>query len=174
MTSSDDQILFSTFCGTLLDQMLEQIVQNMITRLMFDEKVMRNNYGTIDAPKFHEVQPTKNKTNNNERTGDKSNKPINLENSDSDESDAETNNQTNNVQTSSEPDIGRFSLHINGKDVYANALTDNKKFLGDRASSIVIGTAQDMYFSCSNCGRKIAGSRFGAHIDKCLGGRSRK
>lgn len=30
------------------------------------------------------------------------------------------------------------------------------------------------YFQCSNCDRKIAGSRFAAHLDKCLGGRSRK
>ncbi|ODQ79832.1 hypothetical protein BABINDRAFT_13437 [Babjeviella inositovora NRRL Y-12698] len=27
------------------------------------------------------------------------------------------------------------------------------------------------YFVCSNCTRKIAGSRFAAHVDRCLGGR---
>lgn len=174
MTSPDDPILLSTFCGTLLDQMLEQIVQNIITRLMFDEKVMRNNYGTIDAPKFHESQPINNKADNSGRAGDKSKKPVSLDNSDSDDSDVEINTPAVKNNSPCDPDIGRFSMHINGKDVYANALADNKKFLGDRASSIVIGTAQDMYFNCSNCGRKIAGSRFGAHIDKCLGGRSRK
>ncbi|ODV93492.1 hypothetical protein PACTADRAFT_52068 [Pachysolen tannophilus NRRL Y-2460] len=30
------------------------------------------------------------------------------------------------------------------------------------------------YFQCLNCDRRIAGSRFAAHIDKCLGGRTRK
>lgn len=30
------------------------------------------------------------------------------------------------------------------------------------------------YFECLNCGRKIVGGRFAAHIDRCLGGRSRK
>lgn len=27
------------------------------------------------------------------------------------------------------------------------------------------------YFDCGNCGRKVAGSRFASHIDRCLGGR---
>lgn len=30
------------------------------------------------------------------------------------------------------------------------------------------------YFNCDNCGREIAGNRFAAHVDRCLGGRSRK
>ncbi|KAH3681439.1 hypothetical protein WICPIJ_007596 [Wickerhamomyces pijperi] len=26
----------------------------------------------------------------------------------------------------------------------------------------------DMYFACENCGRKISGNRFSAHLERCL------
>lgn len=173
MTSPDDHLTYSAFCGAFLDQMLEQIVQNMITRSLFDEKVVRRNYGTVDNPKFYDPQPLANKKENRETAGS-CNKPVKIVDSDSEDSDDAKDIETRDKDLSNEPDIGRFCIHLNGKDVYTNALADNKKFLGDRASSIVVGTAQDTYFKCSNCDRKIAGSRFGAHIDKCLGGRSRK
>lgn len=173
MTSPDDGISYSTICGTMLDDMIEQIVQNLITRSLLNEKLIRKEYGTVQNPKFHDPPPLTN--NKKENEGKSRTKTINLDDSDSDNSDYDKEESDPVKKTRfDEPDIGRFSIHLNGKDVYANAIADNKLFLGDRASSIVVGTAQDTYFKCSNCNRKISGSRFGAHIDKCLGGRSRK
>lgn len=75
---------------------------------------------------------------------------------------------------SSAQDIGRFAPRIGPRDVYAAGLADNAAILGDKTTNVKTGTAQDTYFSCRHCNRQIAGSRFAAHIDKCLGGRSRK
>ncbi|CAN6657003.1 hypothetical protein TRVA0_029S01178 [Trichomonascus vanleenenianus] len=33
---------------------------------------------------------------------------------------------------------------------------------------------QVQYFECSNCKRKVAGSRFAAHIERCLSGRNNR
>ncbi|ODV84482.1 hypothetical protein CANARDRAFT_29031 [[Candida] arabinofermentans NRRL YB-2248] len=41
-------------------------------------------------------------------------------------------------------------------------------------NGISINGGTDLYFKCLNCDRKISGNRFAAHIDKCLGGRTRK
>lgn len=45
-----------------------------------------------------------------------------------------------------------------GKDVFGN----------DKISD------SSIYFSCPNCSRNIAGSRFANHINRCLGGRNTK
>lgn len=195
MTSGDGTLSYASFCGSLLDDMLGQIIHTIITRSLLDEKLIRKDYGTVKEPIFHDPPFFKDSQSNSTSQSSQS-QPKNKEASQNvisidDESDDEnsdydndkkknknTNNNNNNNNNKliryEEPDIGRFSFTLNGKDIYVNALNDNRNLLGAKANSIVIGTAQDTYFKCSNCERKIAGSRFGAHIDKCLGGRSRK
>lgn len=184
MTSSDNQLTYASFCGSLLDDMLDQVIYNIISRSLLDEKLIRKNYGTIEKPIFHDppsftekYDNIKNNTNGTEKTKSNGNNNSNSSNNEridltTDEYDNEKKRQQRNLPN--EPDIGRFQFKLNGKDIYVNALNDNRKFLGDKANSIIVGTAQDTYFQCSNCDRKIAGSRFSAHVDKCLGGRSRK
>ncbi|KAI0462114.1 hypothetical protein LJB42_004201 [Komagataella kurtzmanii] len=56
--------------------------------------------------------------------------------------------------------------HINGKR------SENKyNGTGSDASN---GMTDTEYFTCLNCDRKIAGNRFASHVDRCLGGRTRK
>lgn len=181
MTSPDNSLTYSSFCGALLDDMLDQVIFNMISRALFDEKLKRQDYGTISNPIFHDSFLLKEKSKNevNGKGDDNSiNGKKNQDNNGSVNGSGKINLANGNSakvhSLPTEPDIGRFQFSINGKDIYVNALNDNKKFLGDKASMITVGTAQDTYFKCSNCDRKIAGSRFSAHIDKCLGGRSRK
>lgn len=131
MTNSNE-ISYNQYCSTLLDSMVSNVIYDIISNQLLNEKLLRKEYGTIKDPKLGKTIPTE------------------------------------------DPDIGRFSIKLNGKDIYANAVSDNSKVLGDKLNHIKTGTAQDTYFKCSNCDRKIAGSRFAAHIDKCLGGRSRK
>ncbi|VEU19789.1 DEKNAAC100722 [Brettanomyces naardenensis] len=78
------------------------------------------------------------------------------------------------VDLQKEPDIGRFEFDVNGRDIYQNALVHNGPLMGDKALEFASTNGADIYFRCSNCQREIAGSRFAAHLDKCLGGRSRK
>lgn len=131
MTNSNE-ISYSQYCSQLLDSMVSNVIYDIISNQLLNEKLLRKEYGTIQDPKLGKT----------------------IANDD--------------------PDIGRFSIKLNGKDIYVNALADNSKVLGENVNQIKTGTAQDTYFKCSNCDRKIAGSRFAAHIDKCLGGRSRK
>lgn len=42
-----------------------------------------------------------------------------------------------------------------GKDIYGN----------EKPTDV-------QYFKCTNCGRKVAGTRFAAHIERCLSGRN--
>lgn len=188
MTSPDSALTYSSFCGTLLDDMLDQVIYNIISRSLLNEKLIRKDYGTIEKPIFHD-SPLFSAKYNGEAKGDdfsangkkdsdingNVNKRIDLT-SDDGETPPPTSSRsgTNKNESPVEPDIGRFQFTLNGKDVYVNALSDNRKLLGAKANAIVVGTAQDTYFKCSNCDRKIAGSRFSAHIDKCFGGRSRK
>lgn len=54
--------------------------------------------------------------------------------------------------------ILRFVMNTgNGKDIFGS----------DKVSD------SSVYFVCDNCGRNIAGSRFAAHINRCLGGRNK-
>lgn len=192
MTSSDNRITYASFCGTLLDDMLDQVIHNIISRSLLDEKLIRKNYGSIGKPIFHDSPYLNEKENDRDTLNNNTNVDKNMSaksnSNDSDEDDDSSDNNNNRIDLTSEddtkvlksatkflePDIGRFQFTLNGKDVYVNALNDNRNLLGAKANAIVVGSAQDTYFKCSNCDRKIAGSRFGAHIDKCLGGRSRK
>ena len=225
-------LTYESFCGSVLDDMLDQIIHNIISKSLLNERIIRSEYGTIDKPilhnspyftaKFENKKNTddsqkKNRTNNNDNNNDNDNDDSNDDDDDydsKDESDEDSedeiipnsrkrnlNNQesngkykknkinsvntngkkfgninlnADNIKQYEEPDIGRFEFLLNGKDIYVNALNNNSKILGEYANLISPGTGQDTYFKCSNCDRKIAGSRFGAHIDKCLGGRSRK
>jgi SAGA-associated factor 11 len=45
-------------------------------------------------------------------------------------------------------------VKVPGRDIYGNQKETDTR-----------------YFECSNCGRKIAGTRFAAHIERCLSGR---
>lgn len=235
MTASDIPLSYGTFCGTTLDDMLEQIIHNVVTRSLLDEKLTRKDYGTVKKPIFHDPpgfqdQPMKKGCKEEKHTKNSGAKGANRgsngngsrkdpagddadddddgvnDDADEDDEDAEqdydagdngfdsgtstgsprkngnhpdrnggghTRKRKQTVQHG-EPDIGRFAFTLNGKDIYVNALNANRNLLGVKANAIVLGTAQDTYFKCSNCERKIAGSRFGAHIDKCYGGRSRK
>lgn len=184
MSSSDKTLTYASFCGSLLDDMLDQVIYNIISRSLLDEKLIRKNYGTIEKPIFHdppsftkqygslEINP-----NGLEQTKDNGNNNNNSSNNERIDLTTDENDNGKKFQQKilpNEPDIGRFQFKLNGKDIYVNALNDNRELLGDKVNSIVVGTAQDTYFQCSNCDRKIAGSRFSAHVDKCLGGRSRK
>jgi hypothetical protein len=197
MTSPDEVLSYASFCGALLDDMLEQFIHSVIARSLLDEKVIRKDYGTVNQPIFHDPpffspvnsEPKENDNtkivvtvddNDNDNGNNSDNEDVNNSDNDSENNNKRKQNISfDNKNTKSairykEPDIGRFKFTMNGKDIYVNALNDNKSLLGIKANAIVVGTAQDTYFKCSNCDRKIAGSRFGAHIDKCLGGRSRK
>lgn len=46
-------------------------------------------------------------------------------------------------------------VKVSGKDIYGNEKPTDVR-----------------YFGCMNCGRKIAGTRFAAHIERCLSGRN--
>ncbi|KAG0680666.1 hypothetical protein C6P40_004185 [Pichia californica] len=175
MTSLDTSLTYAAFCGSLLDDMLDQVIFSIISRSLLDEKLIRKDYGTIEKPVFHDTPAFTQKFNNEKNGNNNSNGRIDLTLEDDDNEILNSKNiSVLKNKLPSEPDIGRFQFTLNGKDVYVNALNDNKKLLGSKANSIVMGTAQDTYFKCSNCDRKIAGSRFSAHVDKCLGGRSRK
>lgn len=215
MTSPDLPLTYASFCGSVLDDMLEQVIHSIVSNSLLNEKLIRKNYGTVSKPIFHdppffvkkndqtpeivcidEVTEISTKKNRYEEDDDEEddefdddenddygssnsrnnkNKPSQIDlTSDDEASPKKRPNRKNRSLQYKEPDIGRFQFTLNGKDIYVNALNDNRKLLGPKADAIVIGGAQDLYFKCSNCDRKIAGSRFGAHIDKCLGGRSRK
>lgn len=126
------EISYGQYCSQLLDSMVSNVIYDIVSTQLLNEKLLRKEYGTTTQPKLSATVP------------------------------------------SQEPDLGRFAIKLNGRDIYVNAMEDNSKMLGERAGMIKTGTAQDTYFKCTNCDRKIAGSRFAAHIDKCLGGRSRK
>lgn len=183
MTSPDSALTYSSFCGGLLDDMLDQVIYNIISRLLLDEKLVRKEYGTIEKPIFHDspsfLAKHEGSAENEELfSGASGNDSKRIDLTTDDEETPTPTNSRNGTSVKDEspvePDIGRFQFTLNGKDVYVNALSDNRKLLGAKANAIVVGTAQDTYFKCSNCDRKIAGSRFSAHIDKCFGGRSRK
>lgn len=198
----EGKITYASFCGAMLDDMLDRVIHDIISKSLLNEKLIRKEYGTIKAPIFHDTPGftlQTNGTTNGSSSNNNSNK-IDLtgtDNEDEGEDNDDDSNKTDNDKDKTnnhsninkqnkklsmkkegrkftEPDIGRFQLSLNGKDLYVNALNDNKKLLGTKANAIVIGSAQDTYFECSNCGRNIAGSRFSGHIDKCFGGRSRK
>ncbi|GMM29582.1 hypothetical protein DAMA08_023270 [Martiniozyma asiatica (nom. inval.)] len=126
MTTSD--ITYASFCTQLLESMITDVIFDVISAKIMNEKVTRSTYGSITHPKFNASQ---------------------------------------------QPDIGRFKYYTNGKDIYQNALADNQSLLKSPYPE-TISSAQETYYQCSNCDRKIVASRFAAHIDKCLSGRMRK
>lgn len=70
-------------------------------------------------------------------------------------------NNTNNNSRNPSPNpelLNRIEYYsVMGRDVFGNEKQSDSS----------------RYFTCDNCSRKIAGNRFAAHIDRCLGGRSR-
>lgn len=74
-----------------------------------------------------------------------------------------TTTNTNNNGSSSSSENGSESNGGSRATPSASALED---MYGIEKSS------EPRYFECLNCGRKIAGSRFAAHLERCLGGRN--
>ncbi|GME89338.1 unnamed protein product [[Candida] boidinii] len=76
-----------------------------------------------------------------------------------------------NGQSNGQSDGGVESRYMGVSDNGSSMANGNVLSAVSMASS---NNASEIYFSCSNCNRKIAGSRFASHIDRCLGGRTRK
>ncbi|OWB81415.1 hypothetical protein B5S33_g32 [[Candida] boidinii] len=74
-------------------------------------------------------------------------------------------------QSNGQADGGVESRYMGVSDSVSGMANGNALSAVSMTSS---NNASEIYFSCSNCNRKIAGSRFASHIDRCLGGRTRK
>ncbi|KAK6465706.1 hypothetical protein DFJ63DRAFT_333125 [Scheffersomyces coipomensis] len=71
-----------------------------------------------------------------------------------------TNHISRTQQTSSIPTAQTYTKEFNQRD-------PNKDIFGQ--DKIKLKTSEtSRYFPCENCGRKIAGSRYAQHINKCL------
>ncbi|WLF79850.1 SAGA-associated factor [Lodderomyces elongisporus] len=62
--------------------------------------------------------------------------------------------------TVSIPELDKLATNLQSADT-------NKDIFGQDRSKLK-GIEASRYFSCDNCGRKIAGGRFAQHINKCL------
>ncbi|GMG19197.1 unnamed protein product [Ambrosiozyma monospora] len=176
-----EQLTVSSMSISIMEDMLLQIIQDIIARTVLEEKVTRETYGTINDPiPINSINPLTNNINHSNdgesllaiRKLNKGNNHSNGSNGNSQASSVTGTPQPSDLQL--QPDLGRFAFVRNGKDIYANALSGSQGNGTHNGTNGHSASASELYFKCSNCDRKIAGSRFAAHIDKCLGGRTRK
>lgn len=170
---TEDKLTYSSVSISILKDMLTDYTEEIITKSVLKEKLTQQRYGTTKHPKFIDSRNEENfPRDTDEDETNNHNKKRHHRHSFGSSSSRSATPQPVNLQK--EPDIGRFGFNINGRDVYENAFEQNSKLMGDKASSFASANANDIYFRCSNCQREIAGGRFAAHIDKCLGGRNRR
>jgi len=125
---------------------VEAIMREQITRLRYGKLESGNTPQPIDTPTT--AGSTINGSNGNTNGGMLS-------------ASASVNNTNNNSRNPSpNPEVLTRIEYYNvvGRDIFGNEKQSDSS----------------RYFTCDNCTRKIAGNRFAAHIDRCLGGRSRK
>lgn len=170
---TEEKLTYASVSLSILRDMLSQYTEEIITKSVMKEKLLEEKYGTVTAPKFIDSRneerfpraPSEEATHGSQRR-----KHHNSHNNGN--SSRSTTPQPVNLQK--EPDIGRFQFNLNGNDIYKNAFDHNGPLMGEKAAQLESMNGNDIYFRCSNCQREIAGVRFAAHIDKCLGGRFRK
>ncbi|KAG7904681.1 hypothetical protein KL905_003459 [Ogataea polymorpha] len=125
--------------------MLLEIASEIISRSILDEKVLRQEYGIAQPGLVDEGETA---------AGLVKKVRQNIGNSASGSSQSSAAATPQSGENGSIPDIGRLGFLQNGKEIFPKS-----------------ANGSDAYFQCLNCERKIAGGRFAAHIDKCLGGR---
>ncbi len=170
---TEEKLTYASVSLSIFRDMLSQYTEEIITRSVMKEKLLEEKYGTTTAPKFIDSR--------NEEKFPRASLDENMHGSQRrkhhyghDNSNGVRSTTPQPVNLQKDPDIGRFKFNINGSDIYKNAFNHNGPLMGDKAAEFEAMNGNDIYFRCSNCQREIAGVRFAAHIDKCLGGRFRK
>lgn len=126
-------------------------------------------------------------TRNVSSNGSSSNlKEANTTNNNTSSSNSNSNNNhtnTNSISIASLTSSNNTNIKPNSSTTTTTRSTGSRKGTPTPASASLSSSAlEDMYgvekstepryFECTNCGRKIAGSRFAAHLERCLGGRN--
>ncbi|KAG7727489.1 hypothetical protein KL933_002423 [Ogataea haglerorum] len=140
-------VTYSSVSISILEDMLLEIAGEIISRSILDEKLLRQDYGMAQPGLVEEGETA---------AGLVKKVRQNIGNSASGSSQSSAAATPQSGESGSVPDIGRIGFLQNGREIFPRS-----------------ANSSDAYFQCLNCERKIAGGRFAAHIDKCLGGRSR-
>lgn len=124
---------------------LQNITHNILVDALLSERINRSQFGPIQhAPPLQPVSAS----NQTPTPG------IKLEGATPSTSAMNSRNNSPNTELLTRTEY----YNVPGRDVFGNEKIPDSARL----------------FECTNCQRKIAGSRFAAHIDRCLGGRQRK
>ncbi|CDK24410.1 unnamed protein product [Kuraishia capsulata CBS 1993] len=165
-----DMLTYRNISSSILENMFTPIIHEIIIESILNEQVLRSSYGTVDNPKYVEAgNPTRTDQTQDTQPATKKAKL--------DSGSSSTSTPTPHY---TERDLGRLEFVTNGKDVFSNyKRKENGSANGATGSNgnhsaAGNGNGSDDYFKCLNCDRRIAGSRFASHIDRCLGGRTRK
>ncbi|KAH3669287.1 hypothetical protein OGAPHI_001408 [Ogataea philodendri] len=142
-------VTYSTVSISILEDMLCEITGEIISRSILEEKLLRQQFGPVQQQVFADEGET--------TVGTLKKLRQTAGNSDNSSTNSSALGTPQPGENGSAVDVGRVNFVRNGKDIFGK----------NTASG-------DSYFQCLNCDRKIAGGRFAAHIDKCLGGRVRK
>ncbi|KAG7695662.1 hypothetical protein KL930_003659 [Ogataea haglerorum] len=138
-------VTYSSVSISILEDMLLEIAGEIISRSILDEKLLRQDYGMAQPGLVEEGETA---------AGLVKKVRQNIGNSASGSSQSSAAATPQSGESGSVPDIGRIGFLQNGREIFPRS-----------------ANSSDAYFQCLNCERKIAGGRFAAHIDKCLGGR---
>ncbi|KAG7858147.1 hypothetical protein KL919_003405 [Ogataea angusta] len=141
-------VTYSSVSISILEDMLLEIASEIISRSILDEKLLRQEYGMAQPGLVEEGETA---------AGLVKKVRQNIGNSASGSSQSSAAATPQSGESGSIPDIGRIGFLQNGKEIFPRSTN-----------------CSDAYFQCLNCERKIAGGRFAAHIDKCLGGRKKE
>ncbi|CEP25068.1 unnamed protein product [Cyberlindnera jadinii] len=122
------------------------ITHKIIVESLLQEQVDRTKFGPLEQPPS--LQPIQN-------TATPVPSSVKLETGSNGTPSATS---SRNGTPANEMTVRQAFVSIQGRDVFGNEkIPDSSR-----------------YFECRNCQRRIAGNRFAAHIDRCLGGRQRK
>lgn len=147
---TEEELTLASMSVSILRDILETVTHEVFFEAIMREQITRARYGKLEAGNTPQpIETPISSTSSFQQNGNL----LSAGNS--------VNNTNNNSRTSSpNPELLTRIQYYNvmGRDIFGNEKQSDSS----------------RYFTCDNCSRKIAGNRFAAHIDRCLGGRSRK
>lgn len=149
-SNNEPPLTLSSMSLSIYRDIMETITREIFIETIMREQITRLRYGKLEAG--NTPQPIETPIMNHNTINGNGSLLLSASNS--------VNNTNNNSRNPSpNPELLTRIEYYNviGRDIFGNEKQSDSS----------------RYFTCDNCSRKIAGNRFAAHIDRCLGGRSR-
>ncbi|CCH43286.1 hypothetical protein BN7_2834 [Wickerhamomyces ciferrii] len=148
MSTQEEELTLYSVSASIYKDIMETITHELFVDAIMREQITRAKYGRLETGNTPTPVETPTALNNLNGNGLLS------------ASTSQNNTGNNSRNPSPNPELlTRMAYYsVMGRDIFGNEKQSDSS----------------RYFTCDNCSRKIAGNRFAAHIDRCLGGRSRK